>query len=214
MNDYKKYLIFSNLFKNFTLEETIKESIHERKCKNFKSIEFIYGEIGYESIKEIYLAINKNFPDFKFIQNKSFVDLGSGIGKSVFASALLEDFNECVGIEILENLYTISITMKELYDSQMKTNNISNKSTQVNFLCQNLNDYDFSNHTVVFTNSTCWGDDTIKLLSLKLQFMKTNSFFIYTDNRKFNLNKGWNKLPPIDLKMSWGIAKTFICRKI
>lgn len=42
-----------------------------------------------------------------------FLDLGSGLGKKVFASALTETVSKCVGIELLEGLYTAANAVKD-----------------------------------------------------------------------------------------------------
>lgn len=48
-----------------------------------------------------------------------FYDLGSGTGKPVIAAAILHNFDVCVGIEILEGLYSMSLDVKAAYDSKV-----------------------------------------------------------------------------------------------
>jgi ubiquinone/menaquinone biosynthesis C-methylase UbiE len=38
-----------------------------------------------------------------------FVDVGCGTGRPVFAACLLHDFDSCVGIEILTDLYKLAL---------------------------------------------------------------------------------------------------------
>ena len=42
--------------------------------------------------------------------------MGSGIGKGVVAAALMHEFDEVIGVEILEGLHTKSMEIKEIYD--------------------------------------------------------------------------------------------------
>ena len=44
-----------------------------------------------------------------------FVDIGSGLGKGVLTGAFLHEFDECIGVEILEGLYQKSLELKEMY---------------------------------------------------------------------------------------------------
>lgn len=48
-----------------------------------------------------------------------FFDLGSGSGKGIFAASMLFPFKKCIGIEILEGLYNISLDMKKEYETNV-----------------------------------------------------------------------------------------------
>ena len=48
-----------------------------------------------------------------------FYDLGSGTGKPVIAAAILHNFDVCVGIEILEGLYSMSLDVAAAYNSKV-----------------------------------------------------------------------------------------------
>ena len=47
------------------------------------------------------------------------MDLGSGIGKGVLTAGLMHEFDEVIGIEILEGLYQKSLELKEAYYAVM-----------------------------------------------------------------------------------------------
>ena len=55
--------------------------------------------------------INPKFPSV----GGTFVDIGSGIGKGVLTGALMHEFDEVIGVEILEGLYQKSLELKETY---------------------------------------------------------------------------------------------------
>ena len=46
----------------------------------------------------------------------TFVDLGHGTGKGILSGAFIHSFNKCWGIEILESLQNVSVSMKGMYD--------------------------------------------------------------------------------------------------
>jgi len=59
----------------------------------------IYGEVEYKSFYRVLRKINAP-------PGGVFYDLGSGTGKAVFAARLTQDFQRCVGIEILNGLHS------------------------------------------------------------------------------------------------------------
>ena len=59
----------------------------------------IYGEVKFEVLSEVFLK------SILLPPGGVFVDLGSGVGRAVFAAAMLHDFKKCVGIEILQSLF-------------------------------------------------------------------------------------------------------------
>ena len=76
----------------------------ERQTKNLSSQNLTYGEIEYSSIAEIFEFIKEEYNVFQS-PGGIFTDLGSGIGKGVLTGALMHEFEEWVGIEVLDDLY-------------------------------------------------------------------------------------------------------------
>ena len=56
------------------------------------------------------------------MQNRGgiFYDLGAGVGKPIFAAAILHHFDYCCGIEVLEGLYTSSEQLLNVYNDKVK----------------------------------------------------------------------------------------------
>ena len=50
------------------------------------------------------------------IREGNFYDLGSGTGKAVLAMSLICRFKRLIGIEFLENLFKLSLSIKQNYD--------------------------------------------------------------------------------------------------
>ena len=74
---------------------------------NTEAKHFTYGEIEFKSFAETFYNIENNYGGFPF---GNFYDLGSGTGKGCLAAALLNpSFDNCIGVELLEGLYNVSI---------------------------------------------------------------------------------------------------------
>lgn len=213
--------VFNKLYSDFSLLETIEESRKERIIKRLTGSSFVYGEITFQGFKEIYDYTEKEFGKDYMSNLDSFVDLGSGSGKVCLASAILGNFKKCIGVELLGNLTALSDSIKDIYEYMIKNSdddllNIrKNKNfTKLEFINNDLLNYDFSKDSIVFTNSTCWGEDMLKKISIKAEQMKKDNIIINTDQQLYLNSKSWLKLKPINIKMSWGVAKTFISKKI
>jgi SAM-dependent methyltransferase len=213
--------IFNKLYSDFSLLETIEESRKERVIKRLSGSSYVYGEITFEGFKQIYDFAEKEFGKDYMSNLDSFVDLGSGSGKVCLASAILGNFKKSVGVELLGNLTALSDSIKDLYEFMIKNNDEDlihikkNKNfTKLEFINDDLLNYDFSKDNVVFTNSTCWGEEMLKKISLKAEKMNKDNIIINTDQQLFLNSKNWLKLKPINVKMSWGMARTFISKRL
>jgi len=67
--------------------------------------EITYGEIIFTSFKSLLEKVSSP-------PNSVFYDLGSGIGKAVFAAALLGPFERLIGVEIVEQLHITALQVK------------------------------------------------------------------------------------------------------
>jgi hypothetical protein len=204
-NDLKA--CYDSLFRQFSYTETIQISREERNFKNLNTSNYTYGEIEYIGVQRILSTVFQEFGEQDY-RDKTFIDLGSGIGKAVFAFALLGQFKKSTGIEILENVYTMASLVKEVYDKKGIVN-----GPKVEFMNRDLNEVELMHYDFVFTNSTCWSDDTMARLGLKVDMMEKGSIFVNTD-RQIALRNNWIKLKPFNVKTSWGYAKTFIYKRI
>jgi tRNA G46 methylase TrmB len=79
------------------------------------SKELVYGEYTWESLRDIFVAIEDKYGGMA--RYRKFVDLGSGSGKMCVAAALLYPFESVVGIELIDCLYQISMDINERYSN-------------------------------------------------------------------------------------------------
>lgn len=116
---------------------------------------------------------------------ETFIDLGSGSGKSSFIASLVYNFKNCIGIEILSSLYNLSMTYLESWKTIYPQSSTNFEFYEGSFLDLNL--YNWTNGDVVFANSTCYGLELIHqisiiagyiTISLLNQFYEINNLFI------------------------------------
>ena len=158
----------------------------------------------------------------KNILNGNFYDLGSGTGKGVLAFALLRPFTKCIGIEFLENLFTLSNEMKFYYEKNIEDIFLANENlfedfykhntlTFINgdFLKENWNDA-----SIILANSTCFSQELMTKIAIKANNDCKKGTIIITFTKKLiALNNQWQHFKSFKRLMTWGIATIFIYRK-
>lgn len=157
--------------------------------------DLIYGETPFELLYALFcLEPTKSY----LLNAKNFYDLGCGIGNTVIGSYLIGNFEKCVGIELLDSLYKISINAKE------NLAKIDDKSrNKIDFFHDNLLNINLSDaETILFccpnTNEDILLEIENKLkkelkkntliMSLIYSFKDTN-FFSLIDRR--SVKSGW-----------------------
>jgi Histone methylation protein DOT1 len=122
-------------------------SRRERDEQCFKQPTLVYGEVTYDTLAIVFDKIKNKYgkpyngdsgPD-GFLQRPGgkFVDLGSGTGKPVFAAAVLHNFELCVGIELLESLYKVSLDLVIAYDKKVRHTDDNDLRTLDPYACEN-----------------------------------------------------------------------------
>ena len=208
--------IFQSLISEFPVSLGKEASRKERENRNFNQISdstLTYGEIDFISIGEVFETIQSRFNCLP--SEGVFYDLGSGTGKGVVAAALLCPFTECRGVELLESLFSISQSIKSKYDENIESIKSQHPDlfpslAKLDFLCKDFFEYDWSDASLIFANSTCFdhemmrkiGQVVLKPGTLGISFTKT----IPGDN--------WIVLESIKKNMSWGEATVYIQRYV
>lgn len=216
-------------------------SSNERDLKGLKASTLVYGEVAFEpfaitmqKLHDLYGGLSR--PGFKFY------DLGSGVGKGVFAAALLHPWEACVGIELLEDLTGAANRMlaevwqndsfqRELpvdirysnaddddhHESASATGAgtsgmVPEPKKRIEFVMGNITKWDWSDGDVVFANSTCFDESLMRELALTADRMKVGSFFISFTKRLPSAK--WLIVESTLAHMSWGGATIYIQRKV
>jgi len=127
-----------------------------------------YGEIDFEGFFQILYDVPG------IVERQVFYDLGSGVGKAVIAAALLGNFKEVVGIELLPPLHEQAIVVSKLWEKEKITELPKVKFLQEDF----LEATDYSNVDLVYIHCTCFSQRLMYLLEDVLQTLPTGAIVL------------------------------------
>ena len=178
----------------------------EKREKNepiFQNI--LYGEVSLELLYALYVLPPIN----EYVKNaKVFYDLGSGIGNAVISSYLTSLFEKCVGVELLDSLYSTSIQAKNrLIDYDKKSRN------KVNFIHDNILNVDFSDADVVLFCCPTKDEQLRTQMENKFKTLK-NGTIIISLIHKFSNEKDFELLNAKLVKVAWGETPLFIYKRL
>lgn len=119
------------------------------------------------------------------------------------AAALLHPFSECIGIELLPELYRLSLQVKAKYDS-------ASQPTPISYLEGDIFELDWFDASVILVNSTCFYTDMIERISNS----PVQPGCIAISLTRQLSSTSWDLLQSSKHKMSWGTSTLHIHRKI
>lgn len=181
-------------------------STRERKRLQITDDAFIYGEIDFLSFFSI---LDKVKPQF----GEVFYDLGSGVGKAVFATALYTQVSKICGIEYLPALCSMAEAQKAILASNIQKQNLSSYHLKdVQFINDNFIHCDISDGDIIFVNATCLSYSTWETVLAKLQQVKRGTRVIVT-TKKIQDEK-FKVIFQGMVLMSWGMNSVNIYEKI
>jgi len=169
----------------------------------------IYGEVSFASLGNVFWG-----PFIHLKPGGTFVDLGSGTGRGVFAAALLHNFDKCIGIEILQGLYQASIKILNKYNKEFQSTGDGRgdrKCPEVTFQRASFLDCDWSDADFVFANSTCFDDQLMKDIAKQGEKLKDGAYVVTLTKRLSSPYFKW--INSTQYTMSWGYATVHIHQK-
>ena len=164
---------------------------------------FTYGEVTPKAFYEIIKQVES--------KDKIFYDLGSGTGKAVILAALLFDFKKCVGIELIDELWSASEGIRERYEQEMLST-FPDKKEKTHFLKGNFLTMNLMEADVVFAHSTCFGEELMKRLAEKLESQKKEGIVITIT--KILESPVHKLIKTFEVQMGWGRGTVYIYKKI
>lgn len=187
-----------------------------------------YGELGklyldFVSLAETFEVIKREFGGVK--TGGLFVDLGSvrtiqGTGKGVITGALLHDFAECWGIELLKGLHGVSEELKITYDNVMtrvmtEQSGLFTAKPLVRMIYGSFFDVriiqiDWRGASLIFANSTCFNREMMK----RLGEVEVEPGTIAVTITKTFLSPLWKTVSSFKKRMSWGDATIHISQRL
>ncbi|MBI4225995.1 SAM-dependent methyltransferase [Candidatus Roizmanbacteria bacterium] len=177
-----------------------------RKNLPYASKAHTYGEVTPDGFKKV-------LSDAKAKPGGIFYDLGSGTGKAVMLAALLGKFPKLVGIEIIKELYQVSINILGRFDPEVRPILPVEKQKQtIEFVNADFLEYDFSDADVVFTHATCFYDELMVALERKCATLKKGTkVLLVTKNFQSPL---FRLIKSGEYPMTWGKATVNFYEKV
>lgn len=180
-------------------------SLDERKRLQLEETSYTYGEIITDSFARLLQLAAPQEHDV-------FYDLGSGIGKAVFAAALLYDWKKCCGIEFLPALHETAVTLLEKF-SQLPELEKYFPQTKFNiqFFHQDFFQTDLSDANVIFVNSTAFHTLLWEKLATKLEETQSGTRIITTSKRLADTH--FEQIAEGMLSQSWGVSSALVYQR-
>ncbi len=146
-------------------------SLKERDNKQLADKSFVYGEVVPAGFYQMMLSAQPQ-------PGEVFYDFGSGTGKAVILAHLLFDFSKVKGIELLEGLYKASVEVDQRYQKEFHPKIAEKTLSQIELIHGSFLDLDIRDADFVFMNSTCFQEDLMAAVALKLEEIRPNATVI------------------------------------
>jgi hypothetical protein len=195
--------VLQNLYSDCSYDFARSASVKERAENDLLTDSLIYGEMEFSSIANILKFINRDARGGKFY------DIGSGSGKAVFTARVLQDFDCCIGIELLPTLHELAVSVTNAYNETWKR---KLEFGQIQFHCEDLLKYDWSDGDVVFAHNTCFEDDLLQSLFSKAKDLSPGSFLISCQSSGIDYT-AFDLIKEMRQEASWGETDIFIFRR-
>ena len=155
------------------------------------------------------------------IRDGNFYDLGSGTGKPVLAMALMHRFKRLIGIEFLDNLFKLSLSIKQNYEKTIedKFENFRQyfdfeSPNQIEFLQGDFLKHSWEDTSFIFVNSTCFSINLMNNIANKAnKECKSGTIIVTFTKRLTALSVDWELKDGFRRIMSWGIATIYLHRR-
>jgi len=223
----KEHSLFNRIYDRFEVDHGKRLSRAERKREGYISSTLAYGEIMFESFEELFRIIKEytgnehskksnDTSGFNVLNNDNltFVDIGCGTGKPVFAAALLHPFKKVIGVEILEDLYKNCVSNLQFWSKYIKPELGEERSNnlQFSFLHNDATLIDWSDADVVFMNSTCFTSGLMIDLSGKCKALKEGAIIISITRQV--VGPAVKLIEERKMMESWGEATVYIQKRV
>ena len=111
--------VFNKLVADHPVAKGKEASTADRNALELKKTTLVYGEITFRSYAIAFEKIKNKYGGLQ-TPGGVFYDLGSGTGKPVLSAALLHDFDQVKGIELLESLHNIALELQQVWESSIR----------------------------------------------------------------------------------------------
>ncbi len=165
----------------------------------------IYGETPIELL---YALLTMDCLLSHLDKAKSFYDLGSGIGNTVIGAYLIKHFEKCVGIELLDSLFTLS------QHALQKLEQLDNKAGEViQFIHENILNIDITAADIVYFHCPSIDETYRNLMEKKMETELKNGAIVLSLIHVFHNKDKFELITDMMVKTAWGQAPMMIYRK-
>ncbi|WP_058534151.1 class I SAM-dependent methyltransferase [Legionella saoudiensis] len=162
------------------------------------SLDYVYGEIKFLPFLALFSLAHPN-------EQTVFYDLGCGVGKAVFACAMVYPIYKSVGIEILPQLY---FNACRHIDDLAKLPNYVEQSKKIEFILGDFLEVNLDEATIIFINSTSFFSPTWEKICARLEQLPQLQTVITTS--KTLASKHFKVILQTQIEMSWGVVFAYI----
>jgi hypothetical protein len=200
----------NTLYEEYTFatakDASLTDDLRRGKTHHHSENSLVYGEIEFESFQKLLKCLPPPVSHGEGI----FYDLGSGSGRAVFTARFTGDFDRCVGIELLPNLHDLAASVNSLYKILYRH---KLKWQTVDFYCEDLMEYDWSDGTVVYAPSLLFDDEMMAHISTKAKDLQQGAYLISL--KKFTAidPTAFEMIQEAVFPMSWGSANVYVYRR-
>lgn len=135
---------------------------------------------------------------------------------------MIHNFRSYIGIEYLENLHNIGLTIKEKFDDNIKYFSKENpelvpdftNDRNIELVCGDFLTMDWSDASFLFANSTCFTPELMQTLAKKTEELQIGAIFVTFTKRLPLLPENWEVHSGFRRLMSWGIATVYVHRRM
>ena len=182
------------LFKKYALRDQFTVATEEGRIMFPDSKEELtYGEAIWKSIDKVMKYIDPK-------PNQKFYDLGCGTGRICFLASIKYNL-KATGIELLPTFIDNARRISHKF-------NLEN----ISFIQTDWLEYDFSDADIIYVAATCLENDTLILLTEKIQGLNVGTYIISVSHQ-INSHK-MQLMKKMSLPFSWGKADVFIAKVI
>lgn len=168
----------------------------------------VYGEIEFDAFYEVLQEAARGLPGGM----SKFYDLGSGTGRAVFAAVLSIESPVFVGIELLPSLHRAAHEVAERYERVAEPLLASPPVVKLYNGSITAQEYDWSDGSLVFANSTCFDEDLLRSITGTAERLRPGARII---TFTVALSSLWLKVVyKKKFSMSWGPATVYVHQKL
>ena len=173
-------------------------SLNERNLKINDNVirDVLYGE---SPVELLYALLSLDCVKKYIDKAENFYDLGSGIGNVVIGAYLTGNFQKCVGIELLDSLYSLSLKAKQNINSIDK-----NSIDKIYFEHNNLMYADISKADVVYFSCPTKNDELRTKMEEKFTKDLKSGTLIFSLIHVFNNKTDFELITARMVRSAWG----------